>query len=72
MPLRADRFGLSVALCTPFNEDRAIDLPRLAAHAAAWSRMRAPSRSLGEAECRPLFAAIDAVRAGTLTKSRAA
>ena len=32
MPLRADRFGLSVALSTPFNEDRSIDLPRLVAH----------------------------------------
>jgi 4-hydroxy-tetrahydrodipicolinate synthase len=30
--LRADRFGLSVALCTPFNEDRSIDLGRLVAH----------------------------------------
>jgi 4-hydroxy-tetrahydrodipicolinate synthase len=30
--LRADRFGLSVALSTPFAEDRAIDLPRLVAH----------------------------------------
>ena len=32
MPLRADRFGLSVALSTPFNDDRSIDLPRLVAH----------------------------------------
>lgn len=32
MPLRADRFGLSVALSTPFNEDRSIDLARLVAH----------------------------------------
>lgn len=32
MPLRSDRFGLSVALATPFTEDRAIDLPRLVAH----------------------------------------
>ena len=32
MPLRADRFGLSVALATPFAEDRSIDLPRLVAH----------------------------------------
>ncbi len=32
VPLRADRFGLSVALSTPFNEDRSIDLPRLVAH----------------------------------------
>jgi 4-hydroxy-tetrahydrodipicolinate synthase len=32
VPLRTDRFGLSVALCTPFNEDRSIDLPRLVAH----------------------------------------
>ena len=32
MPLRADRFGLSVALSTPFTEDRAIDLPRFVAH----------------------------------------
>lgn len=32
MPLRADRFGLSVALATPFTEERAIDLPRLVAH----------------------------------------
>jgi len=28
-----DRFGLSVALSTPFTKDRAIDLPRLVAHA---------------------------------------
>ncbi len=32
MPLRADRFGLSVALATPFSEDRSIDLARLVAH----------------------------------------
>lgn len=32
MPLRADRFGLSVALATPFDEERAIDLPRFVAH----------------------------------------
>jgi 4-hydroxy-tetrahydrodipicolinate synthase len=32
MPLRADRFGLSVALATPFAEDRSIDLPRFVAH----------------------------------------
>jgi 4-hydroxy-tetrahydrodipicolinate synthase len=32
MTLRPDRFGLSVALCTPFNPDRSIDLPRLVAH----------------------------------------
>jgi len=32
VPLRADRFGLSVALSTPFTEERAIDLPRLVAH----------------------------------------
>jgi 4-hydroxy-tetrahydrodipicolinate synthase len=32
LPLRADRFGLSVALATPFTEDRQIDLPRLVAH----------------------------------------
>ena len=32
MPLRANRFGLSVALATPFTQDRAIDLPRLVAH----------------------------------------
>jgi len=32
VPLRADRFGLSVALATPFGEDRSIDLPRLVAH----------------------------------------
>src|SRR6202000_419348 len=32
VPLRADRFGLSVALATPFAEDRQIDLPRLVAH----------------------------------------
>ncbi|TAJ33221.1 MAG: dihydrodipicolinate synthase family protein [Reyranella sp.] len=32
MPLRKDRFGLSVALATPFAEDRSIDLPRLVAH----------------------------------------
>jgi 4-hydroxy-tetrahydrodipicolinate synthase len=31
--LKRDRFGLSVALATPFAEDRSIDLPRLAAHA---------------------------------------
>ncbi|MDP2373852.1 dihydrodipicolinate synthase family protein [Reyranella sp.] len=29
----------------------------------AWSRMRAPLRSLNEVECRALFAAIDAIRA---------
>jgi 4-hydroxy-tetrahydrodipicolinate synthase len=29
----------------------------------AWSRMRAPLRSLNEAECRALFAAVDAIRA---------
>lgn len=33
MALRADRFGLSAALATPFAEDRTIDLPRLASHA---------------------------------------
>lgn len=32
MPLRANRFGLSVALATPFAQDRSIDLPRLVAH----------------------------------------
>ena len=32
MPLRANRFGLSVALATPFTEERAIDLPRFVAH----------------------------------------
>ena len=32
MSLRANRFGLSVALATPFAEDRSIDLPRLVAH----------------------------------------
>ncbi len=32
MPLRANRFGLSVALATPFAEDRSIDLPRMVAH----------------------------------------
>jgi len=32
VPLRADRFGLSVALATPFAEDRSIYLPRLVAH----------------------------------------
>ncbi|HYC65432.1 MAG TPA: dihydrodipicolinate synthase family protein [Reyranellaceae bacterium] len=32
MPLRANRFGLSVALATPFAEDRSIDLARLVAH----------------------------------------
>ncbi|MDP1752625.1 MAG: dihydrodipicolinate synthase family protein [Reyranella sp.] len=32
MPLRANRFGLSVALATPFADDRSIDLPRLVAH----------------------------------------
>ena len=30
--LRVDRFGLSVALATPFAEDRSIDLPRLMSH----------------------------------------
>ena len=30
--MRKNRFGLSVALATPFTEDRAIDLPRLVAH----------------------------------------
>ena len=29
----------------------------------AWSRMRAPLKSLGEAEARKLYAAIDAIRA---------
>lgn len=38
----------------------------------AWSRMRAPLRSLDDAECRKLFAAVDAIRAGTFDKSRAA
>jgi 4-hydroxy-tetrahydrodipicolinate synthase len=33
LPLRTNRFGLSVALATPFAEDRSIDLPRLVAHA---------------------------------------
>jgi 4-hydroxy-tetrahydrodipicolinate synthase len=33
LPLRPNRFGLSVALATPFAEDRSIDLPRLVAHA---------------------------------------
>src|SRR5476649_115536 len=32
VPLRPNRFGLSVALATPFTEDRSIDLPRLVAH----------------------------------------
>lgn len=32
MPLRKDRFRLSVALATPFAEDRSIDLARLVAH----------------------------------------
>jgi 4-hydroxy-tetrahydrodipicolinate synthase len=32
-PMRKNRFGLSVALATPFAEDRSIDLPRLVAHA---------------------------------------
>jgi 4-hydroxy-tetrahydrodipicolinate synthase len=31
--LKRNRFGLSVALATPFAEDRSIDLPRLVAHA---------------------------------------
>lgn len=31
--MRKNRFGLSVALATPFAEDRSIDLPRLVAHA---------------------------------------
>jgi len=30
--MRKNRFGLSVALATPFAEDRSIDLPRLVAH----------------------------------------
>ncbi|MDI1284899.1 MAG: dihydrodipicolinate synthase family protein [Reyranella sp.] len=30
--MRLNRFGLSVALATPFAEDRSIDLPRLVAH----------------------------------------
>lgn len=30
--MRKDRFGLSVALATPFAENRSIDLPRLVAH----------------------------------------
>ena len=29
----------------------------------AWSRMRAPLKSLGEADCLKLFAAIDSIRA---------
>jgi 4-hydroxy-tetrahydrodipicolinate synthase len=32
VPLRADRFGLSVALATPFADDRSIDLTRLVSH----------------------------------------
>lgn len=32
MPLRANRFGLSVALATPFTDEWLIDLPRLVAH----------------------------------------
>lgn len=32
MPLRSDRFGLSVALATPFTDEWLIDLPRLVAH----------------------------------------
>jgi 4-hydroxy-tetrahydrodipicolinate synthase len=32
LPLRANRFGLSVALATPFAEDRSIDLARFVAH----------------------------------------
>lgn len=32
MAMRTNRFGLSVALATPFAEDRTIDLPRLVAH----------------------------------------
>ncbi|MBV8409017.1 MAG: dihydrodipicolinate synthase family protein [Alphaproteobacteria bacterium] len=35
MALNRERFGLSVALATPFAEDRSIDLPRLVAHAQA-------------------------------------
>ena len=35
----------------------------------AWSRMRAPLRSLGEAECRKIFAAIDAIRASALPRN---
>jgi 4-hydroxy-tetrahydrodipicolinate synthase len=31
--MRKNRFGLFVALSTPFTEDRAIDLSRLVAHA---------------------------------------
>ena len=30
--MRKNRFGLSIALATPFTEDRAIDLTRLVAH----------------------------------------
>src|SRR5215218_11431289 len=30
--MRKHRFGLSLALATPFAEDRSIDLPRLVAH----------------------------------------
>jgi 4-hydroxy-tetrahydrodipicolinate synthase len=32
MTFRSDRFGLSVALATPFTEERAIDLPSFVAH----------------------------------------
>jgi 4-hydroxy-tetrahydrodipicolinate synthase len=32
VPLRVDRFGLSVALATPFADDRSIDLPRFVSH----------------------------------------
>jgi len=52
--MRKNRFGLSVALSTPFTEDRAVDLPRLVAHAR---------QSLAdEADIRKLGAAIDAIR----------
>jgi 4-hydroxy-tetrahydrodipicolinate synthase len=82
VPLRADRFGLSVALATPVAEDRSIDLPRFVAHGlqspadgcdsltvfgtageGASLGRRAPLRSLSDAECRNIFAAVDGIRA---------
>jgi hypothetical protein len=52
--MRQNRFGLSVAFSRPFTEDRAIDLPRLVAHAR---------RSLAdETDVRKRGAAIDAIR----------
>jgi hypothetical protein len=55
VPLRADRFGLSVALATPFTEDRSIDLPRFAS--------RALPEHHGDLHGRGLFAVTAAVKA---------